>query len=153
MVAESLQAYVASVRADHRHQGSLVHQVHSALASGANANWSKASVQQIVIALDALHRHLGHHFAREEEGGYLEEALVHAPRLQSRASQLMAEHPTLLTQFGDLVEAAKSPKQDAAQWPSLASDLNKVIGDLVRHERGENQLLQDAFAADLNLDE
>ena len=153
MVVESLQAYVASVRADHRHQGSLVHHVRSALASGAKSNWDQASVQQILASLDELHQHLGQHFAREEEGGYLEEALVHAPRLKDQAAQLMAEHPQLLKRFGDLLTAAKNGKQEQPQWPLLASDLNKAIDELVKHEMGENQLLQDAFAADLNLDE
>jgi len=152
MVVESLEAYVASVRADHRHQGSLVHHVNAALANGAGSNWNQTSVDEIITSLDALHEHLGHHFSREEEGGYLEEALVHAPRLQTRASQLMAEHPPLLKQFGDLVAAAKRRKDDKAQWPSLAKDLTKAIDDLVKHELRENQLLQEAFATDLNLD-
>jgi len=153
MVVESLHAYVAAVRADHRHQGSLVHHVRSALASGASSNWDQASVQQILASLDEIHQHLEQHFAREEEGGYLEEALVHAPRLKSQAAELMAEHPLLLKKFGELVAAAKSGKKGQPQWPLLASDLSKAIDELVRHEMGENQLLQDAFAADLNLDE
>ena len=153
MVAECLQAYVASIRADHRHQGSLVHHLRSALASGAVSNWNQASVQQIIISLDALLAHLGYHFAREEEGGYLEEALVHAPRFQARASQLMAEHPSLLKQFAALVTTAKNTSQQKAPWPSVANDLNKAIDELVGHELRENQLLQEAFAADLNLDE
>lgn len=153
MVAEILQAYVASVRADHRHQGSLVHHLRSALARGAESSWDQASVKQILTSLDELHQHLKHHFAREEEGGYLEEALVHASRLQSQAAQLMAQHPPLLKKFGDLIAAAKSWKQGQSQWPLLARDLNKAIDELVGHEMGENQLLQEAFAADLNLDE
>ena len=153
MVVESLQAYVASVRADHRHQGSLVHHVRTALASGAESYWDQASVQRLLTSLNELHQHLAQHFAREEEGGYLEEALVHAPRLKDQAAQLMAEHPPLLKKFGDLVAAAQSGKPEQSKWPSLASDLKKAIDELVKHEMGENQLLQDAFAADLNLDE
>jgi len=153
MVMESLEAYVAAVRADHHHQGSLVHGVRAALASGAGSNWSEPSVKAVVKHLEVLQKHLQEHFAREEEGGYLEEALVHAPRLKTEAKRLLAEHPQLLKRFAAAVAAAGSSRTTHAQWPSLAKQLNDAVDALVAHELGENRLLQQAFTTNLDLDE
>ena len=153
MVIEILQAYVSSIRADHRHQGRLVHNLRSALENAARSKWSKASTAQIVDYLAVLRDHLAVHFAREEEGGYLEEALVHSPELQPEANRLMDEHPHLLTQFDALLGTARAKAGEPAPWPALAKELNAVIRELVTHELDENKLLQDAFAADLYLDE
>lgn len=134
-------------------KAALVSHLRSAVVSGAGSNWNQASVQQIFTCLDALHQHLGRHFAREEEGGYLEEALVHAPRFQARASELMAEHSLLLERFGSLVATARGAVGKPAVWPGIAKDLNEAIEELVRHELEENRLLQESFAANLDLDQ
>lgn len=153
MVIEILQAYVSSIRADHRHQGRLVHNLRCALENAARLKWSKASIAQIVDCVAILRDHLATHFAREEEGGYLEEALVHSPGFQSEANHLMDEHPQLLTRFDVLLEMAKAKADEPARWLAMAKEVNEAINQLLRHELDENKLLQDAFTADLYLDE
>ena len=153
MVIEILQAYVSSICADHRHQGRLVHNLRCALENAPRLKWSKGSTAQIVYCLAMLRDHLATHFAREEEGGYLEEALVHSPVFQSEANRLMDEHPQLLKRFDALLEMAKAEADEPARWPAIAKEVNEAVNQLLTHELDENKLLQGAFTADLYLDE
>ena len=47
MVIEILQAYVSSIRADHRHQGRLVHNLRSALQNA-------SSIASLLLTTEAL---------------------------------------------------------------------------------------------------
>jgi len=77
MTDETHQAYVAAFGAEHHELRHLVHALHEALRE--ERPWSHEAATEAVELLAALHTHLEHHFAQEEDGGYLEEALNLAP--------------------------------------------------------------------------
>ncbi len=91
------------------------------------------------------------HFAQEEQGGYLEEALSYAPRLGPQAAKLERQHPQLLARMDDVCDTAHKRGSEPVAWPAILDGARAAIKELMAHESGENQIIQKAFNTDLGL--
>lgn len=101
-----------------------------------------ASVQGTVSELiTALERH----FAWEEEGGYMSEALQAAPWLFRRAAALRRQHAMLLR----AAEQIREGTHHAANLELLKSSLERLVRRVRRHEQAEDTLLQEAVTQDI----
>lgn len=96
-----------------------------------------------------LYEHIVAHFAHEERGGYLCEALERAPRLTEQAKQLLAQHETLNELLGELRNVAQRREDSELWWQALRDTFNQFSRELLRHEAAEDKLLQDAFNQDM----
>jgi hypothetical protein len=131
-----------TVLEDHKELKSLLDKVQAALASRC------VPVTEAVDQLALLGDRLVTHFALEEDGGYFSEALLRSPQLVVRANGLMAQHPKLCTQVRDLASVPVSMPEDA-WWAEASRRFAEFREELLRHERGEDILLQEAYVQDI----
>ena len=143
MVGEEAVAFAKAFAAEHREMRHLV----AALRDAVNRNrpWSREAAREAVKAAEAMRVHLHHHFAQEEEGGYLEQALAMAPRFNDEAQVLLGQHATMLQLIDRVVEATKGALEDAELWPQLRLQVKDLLRKLTAHEAAENRIVQQAF--------
>ena len=151
MTEESSSPYLAALKVEHRELAQLVRTVEAGFSSAAGHGWKGERTSQVVEQLAALRGFVRDHFAQEEEGGYLEEALSHAPRLGPEAARLERQHPQLIAKISDVCDLALKQHGDPLAWPTIQENAHAAFKELLNHEAGENQLLLRAFNADLGL--
>jgi hypothetical protein len=143
MIDQEFLAFAAAFQAEHREMGSRLQRVRHALDDG--GDWSGDAAQEATMAIEALERYLRQHFAQEEEGGYLEQALVAAPRFSSQAAELVRQHPAMLAQAAAALSTAREAASDAARWPVLQRQVQELVSALVAHEQSESTIVQQAL--------
>ena len=107
-------------------------------------------VGNIRAAARALRDHLAIHFAQEEQGGFMEEAIARMPRLSTAVTNVLRDHPALLAEL-DRVIASLPVSDSAAAWATAASHFTAFIDHLIAHERNENAVVQEGYNEDLGL--
>jgi hypothetical protein len=139
------QGLVAHVRADH---GRIRRSVQSILRTlrQVDPHASRAEITIVMIEpLTALLAQLRRHFAEEEDGGSLDDAVCHCPSLAREVRQSNAEHPKLLAYLETLIARLRDP---ALAFGGMARDqqlLEDFAQRLRQHEAAENRLLSQAF--------
>jgi iron-sulfur cluster repair protein YtfE (RIC family) len=141
ITAPAKNPFYELAHAEHRELRQLIDRI-CLLAADRTSDASK-----IHPALVELQRYLQEHFHREEEGGYLEEAVTQLPRLAQRIAALERQHGPLLEQLADLVDGV----QDTAWAPEgrdkLAQRWQAFCRALQTHEEAEDGVLEEAFGA------
>lgn len=143
MVGQEALAFAAAFEAEHREMRQLVHRLRDAV--NRNRSWSREVAREAVRAVEAMRTHLRHHFAQEEEGGYLEQALAMAPRFSDEAQVLLAQHASMLKRIDEVAEVARGAVEDAELWPQLKLQVKDLLRNLIAHESAENRIVQQAF--------
>lgn len=143
------EAYVAGFKAEHREMHGVLRKVEKAWRTCEAGGWKAPDCCRLCEAMTALREHLKHHFAQEEAGGYLEEALLAAPKLATTADKLLAQHPLLLKHCCEMVEQLRQASADADLKQRLHDEYLDLRRKLQEHERGENAVMQEAFHVDL----
>lgn len=137
---------------EHRELNRSVHELERCFAL-APLEVTPQSCRDAAAQLQRLRDYLAAHFAQEEEGGYLEEALSRVPRLGPQAAVLERQHAPLLARLDALVRRAGEPRLVVADWPKLAADFRDFVQCLLEHETAENRIVQAACNRDLDLDD
>ncbi|MBI2824727.1 MAG: hemerythrin domain-containing protein [Planctomycetia bacterium] len=152
MIGQESKAFIDAMKSEHRDLGDMVHRLELLLKEAVGRGWPGPLAEDIWVRLQKLERVLADHFAREEQGGFLEEALAHAPRFGPQAEHLLSEHVTLLACVRYLVrEAELNRHTPSAFWQVFADALAGALRQLLAHEAQENALLQKAFNADADI--
>lgn len=107
------------------------------------------SIDEACHLLAQLGDRLVKHFALEEQQGYFEEAVLHAPQLVAKVNRLMAQHPKICTQVHSLVEEAASSSSPEDWWETTRRLFLAFREELLRHERAEDRLLHEAYNLDI----
>lgn len=128
---------------EHRTLKGLLGQIEQALGQ------RTASIDEVSHLLAQFGDQLVKHFALEEEGSYFSELMLRAPQLVARANALMAQHPKICTQVRDLVVDLKLDQSPSDWWEETSRRFDAFKAELLRHESGENGLLQEAYTQDL----
>lgn len=145
MTEENLAAFVDAVKSEHRDLTARMLAIQSLLCEQGPAG--AAAIGRLVELLTELHGRLKKHFAQEESGGYMEEALIHAPGLSGEARRLVDEHRDLLSSSAAVL--AKAKKAVAPQdWPDLCRETEKLVKAIRQHETGETRVLMQGFNLD-----
>jgi iron-sulfur cluster repair protein YtfE (RIC family) len=147
MPTQSANAFIEAIKAEHRDLGARVHAIQNLLEEEFPAAETPFAAARLAELLDDLRERLDRHFDQEEKGGFLEEALVHAPQMSGDAQRLMDEHPELLRATTDLVAKALAC-HTAAAWPGLREAASILLKRLRQHEAGENRVLLSGFNID-----
>jgi hypothetical protein len=100
---------------------------------------------QLSQELAALRMELQAHFAEEETGGCLEEAVVRCPSLAGERKEVLAEHAVLDRMLDQLVAQTRNP---AAASADVAKNYRAFAEKLQSHEAAETRMLQMAFGAE-----
>lgn len=109
----------------------------------------EASVEEVADLLGQLGDRLVKHFALEEEGGYFSEALMHAPRLVSKANELMAQHPKMTTEARQMVVDLESAQAKTDWRQETRKRFEAFRRELMKHEKSEDGLLHEAYHRDI----
>jgi len=137
------------VLAEHRDLFNLMHAVQTAFgAVGPPTPERRADVCE---SLHMLRNHLGDHFAQEEQGGFLEEAMTRVPRLSSAVRSIVAQHPALLTELDRVIEELGIVTAGADSWPRAIHAFEAFAAHMAAHERSENTVVQEGYNEDLGL--
>ena len=149
MADERLRAMIRDVEADHLELEHQFRQLEEALAVGEQSGWDPRDVAEIARLLLVLQEQLLAHFAQEEEGGYLEEALAVAPRFGSQAGILLRQHPVLARAVEELIEDVEDCRKKPECWAGVRWRVVELTKRLKAHEAAENRILEEAFNTDM----
>jgi hypothetical protein len=145
--------YVAHLRAEHRRLDAAVRIIQGLFPASAVGSASFPSGEQLRQRLIALRDELERHFAEEEQGGCIEEAVCRCPSLSPKALELRLQHPILLEQLQRIIrrsEVVESlPRGGEGVERGFADFAEKLRG----HEDAENRILQQAFGSSFDFDE
>jgi hemerythrin len=135
------------IQEEHRQLKSLLVQIEAALAD------RSGSIETVVDLIGQLGHQLTKHFQTEEAGGYFADALYEAPQLVNRANDLMLQHPKMTKSARKLAEAA-DPEVDPERWREQTTERFKALQEeLVKHERDEDLLIQEAYTRDIGMND
>jgi len=135
---------------EHRELNRCVHELEQCFAL-APLEVTPQSCREATERLQKLRDHLAAHFAQEEEGGYLEEALSRVPRLGPQAAVLERQHAPLLARLDAILDEFRQPRHTVEHWPRLAAEFRGFVRSLLEHEVAENRIVQAACNRDLDL--
>lgn len=150
-MANPMESFVRGIQSDHQEMEALARSLRASLAQGARQEWNKDAAAAIIGQLLHLQEHLERHFALEEEGGYMEEALSMAPRLGPQATKLLAQHSQFKQAMFKLEASAQRSRENPKMWPRLAREIEVLLKGLEAHEAAEHRILQAGFNVDLEM--
>lgn len=142
---EEFRAYIVHMISEHRRLHEAVQTIEQRWRLVDMEAASEDTVTELVAGLEQLRNELRHHFAEEESGGCIEEAVTRCPSLSQDAARIEHEHVSLLDQLGQIVEQLRQVCVDA----SLANASHCAFEDFVKrlhaHETAENEILEQGF--------
>ena len=135
-------AYLEHLQAEHHRLNCCLLGIRHQFAKLNRSTQPPDALAGLIKRLEDLMRELRSHFAEEEAGGCLEEAVARCPGLGPQAKDLMDEHPQFTRALGQLLanmnERAANPEAWRKQFEAFARELKA-------HECAENRLLQTAL--------
>ncbi len=140
--------YVKALAA-HRELSGLVSGIATGLDAVVHSQPGDQAWSELPARFEGLLLYLKQHFAEEEAGGLLEEAICRLPRLGPQATVLERQHEPLLRDCSELVERAEVCGSSKELWKGLAQDYGQFIKALLTHEAAENRLAEQAFNAEI----
>jgi iron-sulfur cluster repair protein YtfE (RIC family) len=139
------------VLAEHRDLFHLLLSVRSALANAGPPTPDRRS--EVLDSMHHLRDHLADHFAKEEQGGFLEEAVARIPRLSAAVQSILGQHPLLLANLDRVIEDLEASPDDSVAWVRANHDFEAFSARMTAHERSENAVVQSGYNEDLGLTE
>jgi hypothetical protein len=138
----SLFGRFTAILRDHDHLGKTLRNLRQMCAALEAGDREPPSELTPVVLLVELRRHLGEHFAAEEDEGYFGTVVDEAPGLATDIAGLKWEHMTMLRAADVLCDLAA----DRSRWPQLPKPTRELVTQLERHEGAESKLLRRFFA-------
>jgi iron-sulfur cluster repair protein YtfE (RIC family) len=135
--------------AEHRDLFNLIQSVRKALATSGEPPAERRAA--ILESLRSLRCHLKGHFAQEESGGFLEEAVTRIPRLSAAMRSIIAQHPDLLVELDGVIAGLDAAPASAAAWESAGRNFERFADHMTAHEQRENAVVQEGYCEDLGL--
>ena len=143
--AEGGHAYVDHLLHEHGRLNQRLLEIGHEVAKLSDAGHPTDSLAHLAQRLADLRQELQTHFAEEEAGGCLEEAVNRCPSLGVDCKAIVAEHPLLDRMLEQLLvqthNLAVTPADVQREYRAFAEKLHA-------HEAAENRLLQTAFGAE-----
>ncbi len=144
-------SYLEQVRAEHYGLEQVLHQLTETMATAQAQQWPASSTRHLVVLLTELINQMECHFAQEEVGGYMEEALSRAPRFSAQVAVLLRQHAEFANELRDLLARSQGGGDNPEFWKQLRAELQALLKRLKAHEAGENRIIEAAFNEDLGL--
>jgi hypothetical protein len=140
MFNEQSRAYVNHLMAEHRRLHRMLVIARAAMATD-NPDW----LAQFIRVLVDIRAELKCHFAEEEGGGCLDQAVSFLPSLSPEMRQIELEHPQLLATLDTLLAQAKDCRDTPADRVALRLAFEELCHALHAHEAAENDVLRKGF--------
>ena len=149
---DECRPFLVHLRDEHRELRELVRDIQLRLGLGDSEPGPNA-MAHLMEGLVDLHTRLKRHFAEEEDGGCMEEAVSRRPALSAQVRELEIQHPALLRQLEGIIERARAAGQSVNVRQAVDSDSHAFAKALLVHEAQENRLLQLAFNVNMDVAE
>jgi hypothetical protein len=146
---EECRCYVDHLIAEHRRLHRMLRVARNAIMP-LGATTGNVPGADMVKLLGGVREELEHHFAQEEGGGCLEEAVSRCPSLSDEVRRIEAEHPRLLESIDRLIAQARDSDRSVEGRIAVAREFDELCAQLDAHEGAENALLRKAFGANVN---
>jgi hypothetical protein len=105
---------------------------------------------EVTDALEALgHAFEDHVAATEASGGLYDEVRETAPHLRAKANRLREEHPAITAALIEASARLAAPPADEADAEAVRDELQRLMGQIVRHRQHGADLVWDAYAIDI----
>jgi hypothetical protein len=142
--AES-RSYVNHLLSEHRRLHGLLRQARRAIVG----NGVRKSAAECTTILQAVRDELRRHFAEEEGGGCLAEAVSRCPALSEEARAIEAQHPTLLSRLDVLRNQISAAEPTAECRVETLHEFDDLLRELHAHEAAENNVLRRGFGTNV----
>lgn len=143
------RCYINHIVAEHKRLHSMLRQMRHAICHSVQPD-ENPSFARIAEVLARLREELTHHFAEEEAGGCLDEAVSRCPSLSAEAKRIEAEHADILAQLDRLAEQAGSLPPTPQNQVAIQRAFDQLYRLLHQHEAAENRLLAEGFGIAAN---
>lgn len=140
-----INPYYAQARSEHRELHAVIERIHRELENTREINASSERIAEVTTLIVDLRDRLARHFQQEENGGYLEEAIVRMPHTAPQAMALQRQHGEFLATANTMLDHARSTEAAPLVWSTLKTDYDLFAKRLNAHEAAENALLSRAF--------
>jgi hypothetical protein len=138
------RCYADHLIAEHRRLHALLRQMRQAIARGVEPD-ERPSFDEVARVLARLRQELVHHFAEEEDGGCLDEAVSRCPRLAGEAKRIESEHPQILAEIDRLAAQARELPPTYIHQLAIQREFDRLCQELCAHEKAENTLIAQGF--------
>jgi hypothetical protein len=118
----------------------------SSPARGRPAAWAADVTRALTSLQAAFDEHIE---ATERPGGLYEEILETSPRLAGQVRRLQDEHPTIRTSIGSELDRFAAPIGDADAVDHLRDDVQRTMGQVIRHRQRGADLVWEAYNLDI----
>lgn len=141
---QDCRPYAEHLRVEHQRLNRCLCHVNTLFSDLVSANMVKA-LPRLIETLADLRVDLARHFAEEESGGCIEEAVCRCPSLSQDARNVEAQHPRLLGEVDKVIAEAQAARRDKTWIDDLQREFNQFAAQLRKHESAENRILQLGF--------
>lgn len=110
----------------------------------------REAVEEAARVLGVISDEVQEHFIEEEKcEGFYDQILEQAPRLQSRADMIRAQHEIFRNKVARLTQTVRRVHDYELWWDKLEKEFHAFSTELMHHESDEAELLQDAYEEDI----
>jgi hypothetical protein len=149
---DEARCYLNHLLAQHRRLHLMLRQMREAILESVQPD-ETPSFAEITRTLKKLREEMAKHFAEEEAGGCLNEAVTRCPALSSEAKRIEGEHPLILQRIDSLIEQAETLKPIPQNQYAIQRLFDVMYRQLQDHEAAENRLLAQGFGKPIDEDE
>jgi hypothetical protein len=143
--SEGCHALVEHLHHEHHRLNQLLLEIGYEVAALGQAGRPAGALVRLSQRLVALRSELQAHFAEEETGGCLEEAMVRCPSLSGEGKAILAEHKVLNRSLEQLVVQTRNP----SAVPADVEKSYRAFAEMLQaHDAAETRILQMAFGAE-----
>ncbi len=146
---EDCQTYIDHLLAEHRRLHRMLLNGRKTI-SGSSEEDGESWIQKFIEVLRDVRAELQSHFAEEEGGGCLDEAVSFRPNLGPELSRVVAQHPRLLAELDRLIAQAKDDNGSMQDRIALESQFDELCRELHSHEAAENEVLRRGFGVNVD---
>ncbi len=110
--------------------------------------WTDGVVKELIAVRDAFDQHV---IVTEKPGGLYEEIIMRAPRLDGTVRRLKDEHPEIGVKLEEQLTRFESAEVGGDGWPldQARDDLQRFIGNVIRHRQKGADLVWEAYNVDI----
>jgi len=148
---DECEPYVQHLLTEHRRLHTMLRLARAAIRHSAGPD-RDATTSDIVRILRQVREEIAHHFADEEAGGCIEEAVSRCPHISHQANRVQAEHPDLLRKLDALIADVLDSRHTVADRIAVQREFDELCQLLHAHEAAENDILRQGFGVNVNGD-
>ena len=137
-------AYVVHLRIEHRKSHGVVQRIERNWLALGEETRPSGQAPSVIEELQVLRSNLAEHFAEEDGGGCLEEAVCRCPSLGPLADRIERDHPILLAELDGIIARSRTEKKPA-QRSDVQQRFRVFATRLSAHEVAESSILEVAF--------